>query len=223
MKKLKLVYLIGTIALAIGCQNNEIIDNTICETSTYLGECLLLEESIESGLIYDSYNKVFFQNDNDDTLAFEINYLDSLFYHNRIAQYDCNLDATVQIDGEYAVSSKSLLLSNLNQNLIGEIGNIKLIISTLLHLDEPESVLFGDFLFLREIELQMPSTLTNNIMVLPIDLRTYPIQIQEMEGFDFIEEVEQNGITYNEVFSSNEMSDSDLKIQMTKTDGITKK
>ena len=44
-----------------------------------------------------------------------------------------------------------MLLNNLNQNLISEIGNLRLVITTILHLDNPELKLFGDFLFLWQI------------------------------------------------------------------------
>ena len=222
MKNLKFLYLIGIIALAIGCQNDDGIGgHTICETPIDLGEFLLSNESIESGLIYESYNNVYFRNDNNDTLVFAIYNTDSLSrYNNNIFSYNCTLDSTIQISGEYDYNAKSLQLINLNQDLTSDIDDLRLVISTVLHLDNPELKLFGDFLYLFQIKLQTPFSSVNYIMEFPIDLRTYPLEIQEMNGFDFIEEIEQNGNIYKEVFSSNEVSDSDLKIQMTKTDGI---
>jgi len=57
-------------------------------------------------------------------------------------------------------------------------------------------------------------------MLAPINLRTFPGEIDEMESYDYIEEIELNGITYNNVFVSNETSEAIFKVYMTIEDGI---
>ena len=139
----------------------------------------------------------------------------------RLSLFPCMEDSTLNVQAQYFTEFRTILLNQISFNIDTEFTSISLLLSSVLYLEDPDDGLVGDFITLTGFGNQGNFGVLN-IMDAPIDIRTFPVPIEEMESFEFIEERTLNGITYNDIFVSNETSEASFKVYMTIADGIVR-
>jgi len=209
--------------LTIGCRKSDRDNNQLdeCESPIHLGQLFILEESIEQGIVYKPFNNIIFENNEGDTLIFEVNYQDTLRYIDRGFSYPCPVDTTRDVLIEYEQNFASLTLSKIRSDLNTSINSIKFTLSTYVNESDPKLGLFGDFLLVNvSFKYSETSSKTIGLSLFPVNLRTHSSSIEETEYMVYFEEIEINNEPYMNVFASNDLDGEEVRMFYTLEDGI---
>jgi len=205
--------------LFTACNNFNSNDDGPCQRQEPFGEFPVAESTFENGHVYDLHDAAIFENQDGQTISLDVLNNQAFSRGERIVLVECMEDPTQNVQVEYVTEFRQILLGQQSFDVNTEFTSISLDISSILYLDDPAAGLVGDFINVTGFGNQGDFN-TLSIMLAPINLRTFPGEIDEMESYDYIEEIELNGIIYNNVFVSNETSEAIFKIYMTIEDGI---
>ncbi len=224
---MKYLYLPILALFLFACSNDEVMEGCIDQLS--IGEFDILESSSEQAFdLYRPYERVFYRNAENDTIEYWISIDETINSFDRLCTYKCKLDSNILVQGVYGATERRIVLSPVNfiqinnDDMVEVLGTgvIQLSLTPRLHLDDPCLGLVGDFVDLLALQPSLDFTLISSVMSIPLDLRTFPTSLEDLQGFDFSEEVEIGGQIYSDVYSTNDDFLPEIKIQMNLTDGI---